>query len=155
MNKKEKILREFISNEIKKILQEGEITSLSGMNKTKETKLHTNSKKENKPVTKVAKDAPNKSVTAEKETVEKATDKKDKDDKNVVDDLYEKGKPQTPSESFETEDLGVKLEVKGQSMASVNYTYIISQMRKLLEGKGQYVKSIKIEMGNRDEKEEK
>lgn len=53
------------------------------------------------------------------------------------------------ADSYKCEDLGTKLEIKGASLAEVNGLQIIATLRKYLEGRGELVKSIKIEMGSK------
>jgi hypothetical protein len=51
------------------------------------------------------------------------------------------------SPTFQTDLLGVHLEVNGDSHAPINSTYFISIARKSLEGKGPVIKNIKVDMG--------
>lgn len=49
--------------------------------------------------------------------------------------------------TFKCSEYDVELEVKGKSMASIYYTNVIYAIRKYLEGRGEVVKKITVEMG--------
>jgi len=156
MNKNEKALREFVRKEIINLLEAKDPATTSGMTKVKDTKNNTNPKKESKPFAKkVTKDGKPASVTATSEVKSddaKIEDKKTTDSEKAK-ELRDKGYPKGASEKYECNDMGVKLEVNGLSLASVNSLYMIGIIRKSLEGRGQYVKEVKITMGDKEEKE--
>jgi len=143
MIKNDKALREYIRKQIMDFLKEDKTETNSGMTKAKDTKVHTDSKKEVKPKsTKVTDDTKPASVTA---TVEVEAD----DNEVEVKTMKDKDEPKDEVNSFECEELGVKLKVKGKSMVSVNALYFIGQARKALEGAGEYIESIDVKMGKK------
>ena len=74
-----------------------------------------------------------------------ANAKPDEPDQDSYAKINEKNK--ITDNSFKCTEYDVELEVKGHSMASVYYTNVIYAIRKYLEGRGEVVKKITVEMG--------
>ncbi len=133
---------------------EGPEKPTSGMEKLNSKKLHTDiNDKKNKPTPiKTSNATPLKSPDKEDFLTNAAPTKIDEEDVDP-DELYQKGFPEGDNnyENFKVQCLGVNLEVKGESLAPINYTYLVGQARKSLEGRGTKVKSIKIEMATPEE----
>lgn len=126
---------------------EGKSKPTSGLEKTKKTKTHTDSKKTSEPKsTAVTPEAPSKSTVANAEPT--PVDNEVKTMKDKKDETEDKG------DKFKTTCLGVELEVNGMSLAPVNHLYLMGQIRKSLEGKGTVVKSVKVDMATPEELKE-
>ncbi len=161
----DKKLREFIRAKVIEFLTEqkilieadskktGKIKSspTSGMETLKVGDTHTEKNKGEKPNFKVSDIGPNeKTFLTGTEPEPVGNETKEVEDK--TDEALLKGKyPGSTADNFKGECMGVDLEVKGSSYAEINSLYLIAQIRKALEGRGEFVKKVTIEMGKPDE----
>ena len=158
----DKKLRGFIREKVleylteKKILaeakeKEGSGKPTSGMTKTKDSKTHTDkTKSKNPPAKKVTADSPDKSTFltgAEPTPVDnEAKEMKEPDNTEFTD----RGKYVKEGSGYKTECMGIDLDVKGSSYADINHLYLLAQMRKALEGRGEFIKKVTVEMGEKE-----
>jgi len=142
-----KLLRKYIIKEIynymkeQKLLEEkdAEVKPTSGLKKLPDSDVHTKkTKSKNPPSKKITPDGPENKTLADAEPT-----KVD----NEVKTMKQKDESKKTENSFETTCLGVSLKVKGRSFADINHLYLIGQIKKALEGKGEYVNKVTIEMG--------
>jgi len=121
------------------------------MTKTKSTKTHTGSNKTTGPKAgKVTDEGPGKSTLATAEPTEVESEAKEMK-KPEDTEFTDRGKYVKDGSGFETELMGIELKVKGSSYADINSLYMLAQVRKSLEGRGEVVKKVTIEMGQKEE----
>ena len=123
----------------------GSAKPTSGLKKVSDSKKNTDKLKTTNPTkVKITPEGPGNSALA--------TSEKDPIDNEVkVMKSKEKETEKTADGTFKTTVLDVEFEVKGRSYADVNSLYIIGLIRKHLEGRGDVVQSVKIEMGPKKE----
>jgi len=154
-------LRKFIQEKVleflteKKVLaeakeKEGHGKPTSGLKKETVGTTHTEkTKSKNPPAKKVTDGGPeNKTLTTEKPT---EIDKENKEVKNPENtEFTDRGKFVKEGNGFKTECMGIELDVKGSSYADINSLYLLAQMRKALEGRGEFIKKVTVEMGPKE-----
>src|SRR3990167_3779904 len=153
----EKKLRDYIKTKVveflteRKVLaeaeKEGKGKPTSGMKKEKVGTTHTEkTKSKNPPAKKVTDGGPDNKTLANAEPT--PVDNEVKVMKDIKGEQpIEKGKDGKQEGSFKINTYGADLDVKGASHADINYTYLMGQIKKSLEGRGTYVKKVTIEMG--------
>jgi len=135
--------------------KEGKGKPTSGMTKEKVGTTHTEkTKSKNPPAKKVTDGGPeNKTLTTAEPTKVESENKEKKEPDNT--EFADRGKYVKEGSGYETECMGIELKVKGNSYADINHLYLLAQIRKSLEGRGESVKKVTIEMGEKEKEEVK
>jgi hypothetical protein len=156
----EKKLREFIRAKIvgfiteQKVLaeveKEGHGKPTSGLKKEKVGTTHTEkTKSKNPPAKKVTDGGPENKTLATAEPTKVDNEAKEmKQPENT--EFTDKGKYVKEGSGYKTECMGIELDVKGSSYADINHLYLLAQMRKALEGRGEFIKKVTVEMGEKE-----
>lgn len=159
----EKKLREFIRAKIlefiteQKVLaeaeKEGHGKPTSGLKKEKVGTTHTEkTKSKNPPAKKVTDGGPeNKTLATAEPTKVESENKEKKEPDNT--EFADRGKYVKEGNGYKTECMGVELDVKGSSYADINHLYLLAQMKKALEGRGEFIKKVTVEMGPKEKEE--
>lgn len=152
----EKVI-EFITEQkvLSEAEKEGKGKPTSGMKKEKVGTTHTEKTKSvNPPAKKVTDGGPeNKTLTTAEPTKVESENKEKKEPDNT--EFADRGKYVKEGNGYKTECMGIELDVKGNSYADINYLYLLSQMRKALEGRGEFIKKVTVEMGEKEKEKEK
>lgn len=159
----DKKLREFIRAKIvefiteQKVLaeaeKEGHGKPTSGLKKEKVGTTHTEkTKSKNPPAKKVTDGGPeNKTLATAEPTKVESENKEKKEPDNT--EFADRGKYTKEGSGYKTECMGIELDVKGSSYADINHLYLLAQMRKALEGRGEFIKKVTVEMGPKEKEE--
>lgn len=159
----DKKLKEYIRAKVLKFLSEQKVLSeekegkgkpTSGLTKAKDSDTHTEkTKSKNPPAKKVTDGGPENKTLADAEPTEVESENKEKKEPDNT-EFADRGKYVKEGSGYETECMGIELKVKGNSYADINHLYLLAQIRKSLEGRGQVVKKVTIEMGDKEKIEE-
>ena len=154
-------LRQFIREKVleflteKKVLaeakkEEGHGKPTSGLEKTKDSTTHTEkTKSKNPPAKKVTDGGPENKTLADAEPTKVESETKEMKDPDNT-EFTDRGKYVKEGSGYKTECMGIELDVKGSSYADINHLYLLAQMRKALEGRGEYIKKVTVEMGEKE-----
>ena len=129
--------------------KEGHGKPTSGLKKETVGTTHTEkTKSKNPPAKKVTDGGPeNKTLaTAEATKIESETKEMKQPDNT---EFTDRGKYVKEGSGFKTECMGIELDVKGRSYADINSLYLLAQMRKALEGRGEFIRKVTVEMGEK------
>ncbi len=147
---------EFITKQkvLSEIKNEGKGKPTSGMKKEKIGTIHTEKTKSvNPPTKKVTDGGPeNKTLSTAEPTEVESENKEKKLPDNT--EFADRGKFVKEGNGYKTECMGIELDVKGNSYADINHLYLLAQMKKALEGRGEFIKKVTIEMGPKDKIDE-
>lgn len=152
---REKVLAYFAEQKIlKEAKEDGHGKPTSGLTKSKNSDTHTEkTKSKNPPAKKVTDGGPENKTLANAEPTKIESENKEKKEPDNT-EFADRGKYVKEGSGYKTECMGIDLEVKGSSYADINHLYLLAQMRKSLEGRGEFIKKVTVEMGEKGKVEE-
>lgn len=161
----DKKLRDYIRGKITEFIAEQKVLTeaekeghgkpTSGLKKEKVGTIHTEKTTSKNPSAKKVTDGgpENKTLSTAEPTKAKSENKEKKEPDNT--EFADRGKYVKKGNGYKTECMGVELDVKGSSYADINHLYLLAQMKKALEGRGEFIKKVTVEMGPKEKEEMK